>query len=93
MSGRPFLSIFHEASNANEILRRAGGGIALSFAGVEGLPAIEAPVANAITRIATAGEGFERADPAAYAPYTAAAIARQYASIFNRLTTQEKIAA
>src|SRR6185437_4649552 len=32
MSGRPYLAVFHEVSNVNAILKRAGGGIALSFA-------------------------------------------------------------
>lgn len=85
MSGRPFLSVFHRASSAHEILSRAGGGVALGFADRAGLAALEAPLADALVRLATAGNTLGRADPAAYARYEARAIAAQFAMIFERL--------
>ena len=85
MSGRPYLSVFHQASSAHELLLRAGGGLAFGFADRAGLAALEAPLAEAMVRLATAADTLGRADPAAYAPYEAHAIAAQYAAIFQRL--------
>lgn len=84
MSGRPFLSVFHERSSSHEILSRAGGGIALGFGGAAALPGLVAPLADAIVRLATAPDTLGRADPAAYRDYTADSIAQRYAGIFNR---------
>jgi hypothetical protein len=85
MSGRPYLSVFHRESSSHEILSRAGGGIALGFAGQDSLADVEQPLADALVRLVTTPEDFGRADPAAYAAYEARAIAAQYAAIFDRL--------
>jgi hypothetical protein len=84
MSGRPFLSIFHERSTSHEVLSRAGGGIALGFGGAAALPKFVAPLADAIVRLATASDTLGRVDPAAYHGFTAASVAQQYARIFSR---------
>lgn len=93
MSGRPFLSLFHRASSSHEILASIGGGAAFSFATPVELAALEAPISDALVTLVKSPSDLGVADPAAYAPYTAAAIARQYAAIFNRVSGQLNIAA
>lgn len=85
MSGRPYLSVFHKQSSSHEILSRAGGGIALSFGGTEELSALEQPIAQALARIAAAPDSFGTANPIAYAPFEATAIAQRYGAIFDSL--------
>lgn len=83
MSGRPFLSLFHGASSAHEILTAAGGGCAFAFTSAQELAALEIPLANALRRIAFAPETLGRANPAMYASYEARVIARHFANIFD----------
>jgi hypothetical protein len=85
MSRRPFVSLFHRASSAHRILSAAGGGRALAFETPEELAALQAPVADAIRTLATQPQAFGTANPEAYAPYTAHAVAGQYAAVFDRL--------
>ena len=92
MSGRPYLSVFHTASSAHDILVRAGGGAALSFSSRNELVALEEPLVTAIAKLVAEPKSFGRVDPVSYAAYTAAAIARQYATIFDHLVAREKIA-
>ena len=86
MSGRPFLSLFHRASSAHEILSRAGGGVALAFslAGEE-LDALEEPLCEALYTVATAPASLGLADRTAYAPFEARATAQRFGDIFDRL--------
>lgn len=90
MAGRPYLSVYHQLSSSHQILSRAGGGISLGFAGVEGLPFLVGKVADAIVRLATNANTFDRVDPAAYSEYTAAGIAGRYAKIFDSLPIRSK---
>lgn len=85
MSGRPFLSIFHRASSAHAILSKAGGGIALGFETPDELEALPPRIAEALVTLATAPESVGQVDPAAYADYTAHAVAGRFAAIFDRL--------
>jgi hypothetical protein len=86
MSGRPWLSIFHEASSAHAILSAAGGGVALALPGEgQGDEALSNAVAEALVRLCDAPGSLGRADPQAYAPFTAAAIAGSYAALFETL--------
>jgi hypothetical protein len=82
MSGRPYLSLFHRASSAHAVLASAGGGLGFSFGTAAELEALERPLAEALRRLALAPESAGRADPSAYAPYTAAAVARRFAEVF-----------
>lgn len=85
MCGRPFLSLFHRASSAHRILSNAGGGIAFAFETQQELEALPPLIAEAIITLATNPDSVGRVDPAAYAEYTAAAVAGQFAAIFDRL--------
>lgn len=85
MSGRPYLSLFHAASSAHEILAKAGGGAAFSFASPQDLAACVEPLAEAMIRLASAPGSFGAADPAAFAPYETSAIAQRFADIFATL--------
>jgi hypothetical protein len=88
MSGRPFISLFHHASSANQILAAAGGGCAFSFTSPEELAELVMPLANGLRRLATAPEAFGRVKPLSYAPYEARAIARRFADVFDLVTTK-----
>lgn len=82
MSGRPFLSIFHSESSAHQILSAAGGGAALAYEGEDQRERLIALVSAELARLATDPASFGRADPAAYADFTAHAIAGQFSRIF-----------
>ncbi len=84
MSGRPFLSIFHRMSSSHEILTRAGGGLALAFETLDELETMVPVIAEGIAHLATNPGAFGQADPAAYAPFTAHAVAGQFADVFDR---------
>ena len=84
MSGRPFLSIFHEASSAHRILSEAGGGVALGFASPTELDAQPRAVAQALERLARSPTSFGAVDPQAYAGVTADAVSQRFASVFDR---------
>lgn len=83
MSGRPYLSLFHARSSSHEILTRAGGGATLAFEDASHLTQLVPAIANGLVRIAEAPESFEPADPAAYASYTAHAVAGRFARVFE----------
>jgi hypothetical protein len=93
MSGRPYLSMFHQASQAHAFVVRAGGGMALGFAGKAGLPTLVSPLADAIVRLATATPPIEPPRREVYAPFEASAIAAQYAAIFERQSARQEAAA
>lgn len=88
MSGTPFVSLFHRASSAHAILAAAGGGLSFAFDSPQELAGLEAPLAEALRNLALTPESHGAADPAAYAPYQASAIARRFASIFDRLSVR-----
>lgn len=92
MSGRPYLSIFHRLSSSHEILTKTGGGIALSFNGKDDLVALEQSIVDALVRLVAAPESVGRADPSAYAPYEACAVAARYAAIFERINATSGVA-
>jgi len=83
MSGRPYLSIFHARSSSHDILTHAGGGAAFAFADTAALPELVAPIADGLARLAGDPASLGRADPAAYAPFTAHAIAGRFAEVFE----------
>jgi hypothetical protein len=86
MSGRPFLSIYHARSSAHGILVKAGGGQALGFETSEQLESLPAAIAEALRLLAQKPNAFGRVDPTAYAPYTAQAVAGQFAEVFDRVS-------
>jgi hypothetical protein len=86
MSGRPYLSLFHQASSSHAILSAAGGGISLAFSNADELSSLEVPLAQALRTLAVAPQTFGCVDPAVYAPFHATAIAEQFARIFDRVS-------
>ncbi|MCU1625045.1 MAG: hypothetical protein JWL79_3890 [Frankiales bacterium] len=85
MSGRPYLSLFHRASSAHAILSAAGGGRSLAFDSAETLAALKPEIVETLVTLATSPDRYGQADPAAYAPYTARAVAGRFATIFDQL--------
>ena len=88
MSGRPYLSIFHRMSSSHEILTRAGGGLALTFETANELEALVPTIAEGLERLVSNPGAFGQANPAAYAPFTAHAVAGQFADVFERAAQQ-----
>ena len=88
MSGRPYLSLFHRASSAHEILSAAGGGDSFAFSTADELASLENPLSDGLIRLICAPESLGKADPAVYAPYEASSIARQYGDIFSLLDAE-----
>lgn len=86
MSGRPYLSVFHECSSSHDVLSRAGGGIAMGFDGPEKLQTLVVPLANAIQLLATNPTSLGPADPAAYEAFGAQQIAARFGDIFDRVS-------
>lgn len=85
MSGTPYLSIFHSASSAHQILSSAGGGAAHCFASPPELAALVPELTQSLTRLATTPFSFGQADAATYEPFTAHEVAGQFARIFERV--------
>jgi hypothetical protein len=90
MSGRPFISLFHRLGSSHAILSAAGGGRAFAFETIEQLDALAIPLADALRTLALDPQSFGKADPAAYAPFTAAAVSRRFAEIFDRLAAERR---
>jgi hypothetical protein len=84
LSGRPWLSLFHQASSAHAILSDASGGVPLAFATNDDLQALRPTLAAAIERLASAPETLGKARPEAIAPFTASAVAGAFAEVFER---------
>lgn len=84
MSGRPYLSLFHPESSAHHILSAAGGGIPLAYLSDAQGGEIEGLVADVIERMVLRPESLGAINPAAYADYTADAVAAQFADVFER---------
>ncbi|MET0272347.1 MAG: glycosyltransferase [Phenylobacterium sp.] len=93
MSGRPYLSLFHRDSSAHAILEAAGGGVALAFSTLDELEALQVAIRDGLERLLERPESLGRPDEAAYRPYEAASIARQYGEIFDRLKAERGRAA
>jgi hypothetical protein len=90
MSGRPFLSFFHEKSSAHNILAAAGGGCAIAFR-ADSDP--EAALAEGLRVLIRAPTSLGKASRAAYGPYEARVVAGRFAAIFDALTASRKLAA
>ena len=84
MSGRPYLSIFHRMSSSHEILARAGGGLALAFETTDDLESLVPTIAEGLEHLISNPGAFGQANPTAYAPFTAHAVAGQFADVFER---------
>nr|WP_234031785.1 glycosyltransferase [Porphyrobacter sp. SLTP] len=83
MANRPFLSIFHRESSAHQILTDAGGGLALAFDSDKASAELENAIADAIELIVSAPNSLGPIDPDSYCDFTAAAVAKQFADVFE----------
>ena len=88
MSGRPYLSLFHRASGSHAVLKSSGGGLTLTFETDRDLEALEDDIANCLRILVMEPDRLGRADPAAWAPFTAQAIASGFAEIFNHVASR-----
>lgn len=87
MSGTPYLSLFHGASSAHEILSAAGGGINLDFRNASELAGLVPQIRDAIRALASGG-AVKPPNPDAYAAYTAKGVAGAYAHLFSQITAR-----
>ena len=85
MAARPFISVFSAASSAQVVLSAAGGGIAFAFSNEAELRDLKEPLKKALLMLIDHPDRFGKPDPAAYAPYTAHAVAGRFAGIFDRI--------
>ena len=85
MSGTPFLSIFHSKSSAHRILAEAGGGVCVDFSTLEELSQKVDTIADSLHQLISNGASFPCADASLYAEFTADAVSRRYAKIFDEV--------
>ena len=90
MSGSPWLSIFHGKSSAHTILTRAGGGVAFAFTDIADLTGLVPAIADGLLRLASAPSSLGSVDPAAYAPFTAHAVAGRFAEVFENVVNSSR---
>lgn len=92
MSGRQYVSLFHQESSAHAVLVRAGGGIAVPYSGGAD-DATVASVAEALRTLATSPQRIGPADATQFAAYEAKAIAARYAAILELVSVRATVAA
>jgi glycosyltransferase involved in cell wall biosynthesis len=90
MANKPHLSILHRKSSSHDILSKAGGGIALAFETPDELEALPSRIEEALMTLATNPESVGHVNPAAYANYTAHAVAGRFAAIFDQLNEERR---
>jgi hypothetical protein len=83
MAGRPFVSIYHAESSGHALLKLAGGGIAVPFSAEQAGEQIPEAIAAAFSRAVRDPGGLGTIDPAAYADFTAHAVAGRFAAVFE----------
>jgi hypothetical protein len=88
MSGRPYLSLYHEASSANHVLSAAGGGRVITFQSEIELSKLEGTLAEGLLTLAYSSQLLGTVNPSAYAPFEAKNISKKYGEIFDRLATE-----
>lgn len=86
MSGTPFISIFHRASSAHQILLTSGGGFPHAFETLEELNGITPKLKQQLTKFAEGTVKLAPPDPRAYEPFHALNVAKQFAEVFDGLT-------
>ncbi|MEO0550736.1 MAG: glycosyltransferase [Pseudomonadota bacterium] len=84
MSGTPYISLFHDASSANEILTSAQGGLVLSFNSERNLGDLVPEIADALKTLILKPETIPASNPSAYANVTANGVSRDFADVFDK---------
>lgn len=87
MSGTPYISIFHNASSAHQILIASGGGFAHSFKDTKDLQCLVTPLKENLAKFALAKLDAPVSNPRAYEAYTAHNIARQFSQVFDAVSS------
>lgn len=87
LSGRPYFALFHKASSAYDILRRAGGGVTLGFETPADLDRLGPAIAEAFRSVALNPRALGSADSAVVGDFDASKIAGRFAAIFDSLMT------
>ncbi|TZF85232.1 glycosyltransferase [Cognatilysobacter lacus] len=88
LAGRPLLAIFHERSTVTDLMRRAGGGVCVSFSTAEP----DADIAERIARDWLATRAYENPvalDAAAFAPHTDVRCAAELCAFFDACVDSE----
>ena len=70
------------------VLKSSGGGLTLTFETDRDLETLEDDIANCLRILVMEPDRLGRADPAAWAPFTAQAIASGFAEIFNHVASR-----
>ncbi len=88
LARRPVLGLFHEASNIVQLAQQLGGVRLVTYSAAAG-PATRLAEVTAALRALLAGEpeALPRRNEAAFEPYSARGIARQYAALFDRVVS------
>jgi len=86
MSGRPYLSLFHQASSAHKVLVAAGGGCAIAFRDAGHLDGSIPALVEALRALAISPAAFGYPSLEAIEPYTARTVAGQFAEVFDRVS-------
>ena len=86
MSGTPFISIFHRASSAHQILLTSGGGFPHAFETLDELNGITPQLKQQLAMFAEGTVKLAPPDPKAYEPFQAFNVAKQFAEVFDNLT-------
>ena len=88
MSGRPYLSLFHEASSAHSILSAAGGGRALAFQDLDQLESMTEQLRDSICELSCEPEMLGSARSPSCFAQTADAVSGQFSEIFDSLISR-----
>lgn len=86
MSGRPYVSLLHQASSGHSALSSAGGGMALSFSDASDLEAMVPSIADALVQLATSPARWGLAKVETYASGNAHGVAGRFAEVFARVS-------
>lgn len=86
MSSTPYISLFHEASSAHEILSKSGGGFCHSLSSIGDLPKLVEGMKLDLASFAGKKVSLAPPNPAAYENYTARSVAGQFAHVFGQIS-------
>jgi len=90
MSGRPFLSVFHQESSSHAILRAAGGGRVHGYVPDESQETLIDDIAASLRTIVVDPASLGRANSAAYSPYEAKMIASRFSAILDDVSRNDE---
>ncbi len=83
MCGRPFISLFHQASSSHHILTAAGGGAAHAYLPGADTHQLVQEIATSLRALAMDRDSFGRVDASVYAAYEARSVAARFAQVLD----------